>query len=64
MYKLMLFSLGLLIFAGGAVRAEDNMNPLEPVDLSSPRATLESFLGLCEDAYLSVQGRSKACCGI
>ena len=47
----------LLLLSTGLVSAADSGHPLEPIDLSSPRATLQSFLASGDDILTQVRGK-------
>jgi len=50
-YQTFIGTFSLLLFFTSVVLAADREHPLEPVDLSSPKATLSSFVELCNDAH-------------
>jgi hypothetical protein len=41
----------LLLFWSAVAKATDDANPLQPLDLSSPRATLDNFLNRMDAFY-------------
>ena len=48
----------MLLWSALAI-ASENMHPLEPLDLSSPRATLENFLNKTDAFYKVLEKRGR-----